>query len=115
MRQGRPGACRPAPGPSRSAARSRPGGNEVERDYAYNRTLFKRVLQGWYQFNPQLSVRRKADGGDAWVPIFQALNLALINEFALDFVWSRIDEYLAMSGLPERSVPIAVDRGMTCV
>lgn len=87
--------------------------NEVERDYAYNRAIFKRVVQGWYQFNPQLSVRRKVDGGDTWVPIFQALNLAFINEFATDFVWPRIDEYLAMGGLPERTVPIAVGRGLS--
>jgi len=31
--------------------------NEVARDYAYNRALFMRVAQGWYQFNPQLAVR----------------------------------------------------------
>jgi hypothetical protein len=29
--------------------------NEVDRDYAYNRALFKRVAQGWYQFNPKNS------------------------------------------------------------
>lgn len=31
--------------------------NEVARDYAYNRQA--RVDQGWYQFNPQLLVRRR--------------------------------------------------------
>ena len=36
--------------------------NEVERDYAYNRMLFKRVAHGHYQFNPALSVRRKVNG-----------------------------------------------------
>lgn len=39
--------------------------NEVERDYAYNRALFQRVAQGWYQFNPKLSVRRKVDGAES--------------------------------------------------
>ncbi|MGC2456401.1 MAG: hypothetical protein WA435_00190 [Gallionellaceae bacterium] len=33
--------------------------NEVGRNYAYNRALFMRVSQGWYQFNPQLSVHRR--------------------------------------------------------
>ena len=89
--------------------------NEVERDYAYNRALFVRVMQGWYQFNPKLSVRCKQGGendGDVWVPIYQALNLPLINEFAWDFVWERIDEYLGRSGLPERTVPIAAERAV---
>lgn len=38
--------------------------NEVERDYAYNRGLFLRVKQGWYQFNPKLSVRRRVGEGE---------------------------------------------------
>ena len=33
--------------------------NDVERNYAYNRALFMRVAQGWYQFNPKLSLRRR--------------------------------------------------------
>ena len=32
--------------------------NEVARDHACNRQLFVRVEQGWYRFNPALSVRR---------------------------------------------------------
>lgn len=84
--------------------------NEVERDYAYNRALFRRVAQGWYQFNPGLSVRRKVDGEETWVPIYQALNLPFVNEFALDSVWPRIDECLMLAGLPERTVPIAFER-----
>lgn len=86
--------------------------NEVERDYAYNRALFKRVAQGWYQFNPALSVRRKVDGADAWMPVFQALNLPLVGEFAWDFVWPRIDDYLASAGLPERKTPIAAEQAV---
>lgn len=84
--------------------------NEVERDYAYNRALFRRVAQGWYQFNPELSVRRKVDGVESWVPIYTALNLPFVSEFAWDFVWPRIDEYLMLANLPERTVPIAFER-----
>ncbi len=86
--------------------------NEVERDYAYNRALFVRIAQGWYQFNPHLSVRRKTQEGEAWVPIYQALNLAFIGEFAWDFVWDRVDGYLDMAGLPKRGTPIAAERAI---
>jgi len=86
--------------------------NEVGRDYAYNRMLFKRFEQGWYQFNPALSVRRREGGQEVWVPIYEALNLPLINEFAWDAVWPRIDAYLALAGLPERNVPIAAERAL---
>ncbi|MBP0633586.1 MULTISPECIES: ankyrin repeat domain-containing protein [unclassified Cupriavidus] len=84
--------------------------NEVGRDYAYNRMLFKRFEQGWYQFNPALSVRRREGGQEVWAPIYEALNLPLINEFAWDAVWPRIDTYLALAGLPERNDPIAAKR-----
>lgn len=47
--------------------------NEVEREYAYNRALFTRVTQGWYQFNPKLSVRRRRGDEELWVPIYAAL------------------------------------------
>ncbi|MBK5913244.1 ankyrin repeat domain-containing protein [Rhodocyclus purpureus] len=83
--------------------------NEVDRDYAYNRGLFKRVAQGWYQFNPALAVRRKADGGDSWQPIFEALNLPFIAQFAWDRFWPRIDEYLAMAGMPPRAEMIGLE------
>jgi hypothetical protein len=81
--------------------------NEVDRDYAYNRSLFKRVAQGKYQFNPALSLRRRQDGKDVWVPIFTALNLPLISETSIDYVGHRIDAYLAMAGMKPRSDPIA--------
>ena len=87
--------------------------NEVERDYAYNRALFYRVGQGWYQFNPKLSVRRKLDGVETWVPVYQALNLALVNEFALEEVWPMVDQYLLLAGLPERSMPVAAERAIS--
>ncbi len=90
--------------------------NEVERDYAYNRALFMRVAQGWYQFNPKLSVRRRQGDEELWTPIYAALNLPLINEFSRDdhweSVWDRISEYLAMAGLPERTIPVAAERAV---
>ena len=58
--------------------------NEAARDYAYNRRLFVRMDLGWYQLNPQISVRRrdKEDAGSgAWTPLCQALNLPLATEF----------------------------------
>lgn len=45
--------------------------NEVARDYAYNRGLFLRVQQGFYQFNPSLAVRRKTHGEERWVSVFE--------------------------------------------
>ena len=88
--------------------------NEVERDYAYNRPLFMRVAQGWYQFNPKLAVRRRQGDEELWTPIFKALNLPLINEFSREDRWESVGEhiasYLAMAGLPERMIPIAAER-----
>jgi hypothetical protein len=86
--------------------------NEVDRDYAYNRALFKRVEQGWYQFNPAMSVRRTLGEAEVWVPVFQALNLPLIKEVAWDLIWDRIDDYLATAGLPKRGDPIAAERAL---
>jgi hypothetical protein len=86
--------------------------NEVERDYAYNRALFRRVQQGWYQFNPALQVRSAARDSTTWVPVYQALNLRFINEFARDFLWDRIRQYLAIANLPECAVPVAAERAL---
>jgi len=91
--------------------------NEIERDYAYNRALFMRVAQGWYQFNPKLSVRRRGEGDEErWVPIYEALNLPLINEFSWDdegqWIGQRIAGYLAMAALAERTVPLAAERAL---
>ena len=90
--------------------------NEIERDYAYNRALFMRVAQGWYQFNPKLAVRRRQGNEEHWIPIFVALNLQLINEFSLDTGWDSvaesIDNYLSLAGLPERTIPIAAERAL---
>ena len=86
--------------------------NEVDRDYAYNRCLFVRVAQGWYQFNPRLLVRRKQADSDVWVPVFRALNLPFIGEFSWESVWDRIDQYLTMADLPQRTTPIAAERAV---
>ncbi|MEF8697990.1 MAG: ankyrin repeat domain-containing protein [Candidatus Accumulibacter sp. UW26] len=93
--------------------------NEIDRDYAYNRALFKRVMQGWYQFNPRLAVRRRVGDEEIWTPVFAALNLPLINEFAAADEWGRqgeiaraIDHYLTLAGLPGRRIPLAVERSV---
>jgi hypothetical protein len=87
--------------------------NEVDRDYAYNRALFKRIKLGWYQFNPKLLVRGNAD---TWQPVYQTLNLPLINEFAHSYFFNYqsefniIDEYCEMANLPKPAMPIAAER-----
>ncbi len=86
--------------------------NEVERDYAYNRSLFERVSQGWYQISSALSVRRKVGDTEAWVPIYQALNLPFVAEFAWDFIWAGVDDYLALAGLPARTIPVVYEQAL---
>ena len=73
--------------------------NEVDRDYAYNRRLFKRHSQGSYQFNPRLAVRRKTADGERWLPVFAALNLPLIKECASHYRWGFIDNLLQSAGM----------------
>jgi hypothetical protein len=84
--------------------------NEVARDYAYNRALFKRVGHGWYQLNPALEMRCRQGEQESWRPVFSVLNLPLIKEFSLPFFWAPIDEYLAMAKLPECPASFALDR-----
>ncbi|MDD2728116.1 UvrD-helicase domain-containing protein [Malikia sp.] len=94
--------------------------NEVERDYAYNRMLFKRVAHGHYQFNPALSVRRKVNGEERWVPVFEALNLRLLGQFILyqhnkDFMLPErsreyVDRYLEWAQLAPMETPIIRSR-----
>ncbi|MFT5532629.1 MAG: hypothetical protein ACI8WM_002430 [Burkholderiaceae bacterium] len=86
--------------------------NEVERDYVYNRALFVRVMQGWYQFNPCLRVRRSVQGSDIWVPVFEVLNLPLIREFATGFIADRITRYLQSGGLPAPAPQIVSERNL---
>jgi hypothetical protein len=88
--------------------------NEIDRDYAYNRSLFLRVGTGRYQFNPKLAVRRRQGDEENWIPIFTALNLPLISEFAYHdgwiSTWGNIDQLLSLAGLPERTTPVAAER-----
>ena len=84
--------------------------NEADRDYAYNRRLFKRRVQGWYQLNPALSIRRRRDGGESWLPVYEALNLRLIKEFAQPALWQDIDRLLALAGLESPGLPVAAQR-----
>lgn len=83
--------------------------NEVDRDYAYNRALFMRVRQGWYQFNPALAVRRGQGEAVDWMPVYGALNLPLIAEFARELSWQPIDRYLGAAGMPPRTTPILAE------
>ena len=85
--------------------------NEVQRDYAYNRALFKRAAHGWYQFNPALEVRCCSGAGEeSWRPVFAALNLPLIGEFSTPYSRSYLSEYLTSSGMPPCPVPIMAER-----
>ena len=88
--------------------------NEIDRDYAYNRSLFLRVSTGRYQFNPKLAVRRRHGEEENWIPIYTALNLPLISEFAYNdgwiSTWNNIDKLVILAGLPERTTPIAAER-----
>lgn len=88
--------------------------NEIDRDYAYNRSLFLRVGTGRYQFNPKLAVRRRECEEEKWIPVFSALNLPLISEFAYHdgwvSTWGNIDQLLGLARLPERTTPVAAER-----
>lgn len=83
--------------------------NEVNREYAYNRRLFKRMAQGWYQFNPELSIRRKTSEGESWLPIYEALNLNLVKEFAQPRLWGCLDDMLSMAGLSPPGTPVGAE------
>lgn len=85
--------------------------NEMERDYAYNRALFRRAAHGWYQFNPTLEVRVRADSGaELWRSVFAALNLPLIFESSVQYSRAALNEYLASAGLPACPLPIMAER-----
>ncbi len=80
--------------------------NEIHRDYAYNRFLFVRLTQGWYQFNPRLSVRGSGISGDGWRPVVDALNLRLVAETANPNHWSTINQIFADVGQAPMDVPL---------
>lgn len=74
--------------------------NEVDRDYAYNRQLFQRMRQGWYQFNPALQVRTGRGESAGWTSIYAALNVALVKELCEPSSWRMADRLLQLAGLP---------------
>jgi hypothetical protein len=88
--------------------------NEIDRAYAYNRSLFLRVGTGRYQFNPKLAVRHRQGDEENWIPIFTALNLSVISEFAYNdgwvSTWDNIDMLLGLAGLPGHTTPVAAER-----
>jgi hypothetical protein len=74
--------------------------NEVDRDYAYNRRLFKRLSQGCYQFNPALALRQGGADDHRWVPAFALLNLALIKQTVDQCQAEPIEALLHLAQLP---------------
>jgi hypothetical protein len=79
--------------------------NEVEREYAYNRRLFKRIAHGWYQINPQLAIRRGR--GESWQRVLEALNLPLVHEFSHPHQWGISRALWRLSGGTELPIPVA--------
>ena len=74
--------------------------NEVDRDYAYNRRLFKRLSQGLYQFSPALALRRRGIEAEGWIAAYSVLNLYLIKELADPRYQMNFDRLLQFAGLP---------------
>jgi hypothetical protein len=83
--------------------------NEVDRDYAYNRKLFRRIGHGWYQLNPQLKIRRRVAGVETWLPVLEALNLPLVHEFAHPDQWPISKSLWHAATNAELPVPIAAE------
>jgi hypothetical protein len=74
--------------------------NEVSRDYTYNRALFERLAQGWYQFNSRLLVRSSdSECNQSWVSVFQPLNLSLIHEFAHENRLLQLEQCFKKAGI----------------
>ncbi|MBI2959871.1 MAG: AAA family ATPase [Betaproteobacteria bacterium] len=86
--------------------------NEIGREYAYNRRLFKRIGHGWYQFNPALAVRRQSKGEESWTPLFAALNLPLVHELSHPRHWSLAESLWRTATGGELGVPIAGEAWM---
>ncbi len=81
--------------------------NEIDRDYAYNRRLFKRIGHGRYQINPALSVRRRSGDAESWVPVLEALNLSLVHECAHPSQWRMSRSLWEAAGRPALATPVA--------
>ncbi|MGB4467474.1 MAG: UvrD-helicase domain-containing protein [Azovibrio sp.] len=84
--------------------------NEVDRDYAYNRGLFKRLTRGGYQFNPRLLVRRVQGDDAGWQPVLDVLNIALVNEFSSMQAQFELDGLYELGGRPQRGTPLIYER-----
>lgn len=83
--------------------------NEVDREYAYNRRLFVRLVQGWYQINPALSVRRRNGAAESWIPVLDALNLGLVAECAAPAHWDHVNALWSMAQRAPTPMPIAAE------
>lgn len=87
--------------------------NEVSRDYAYNRALFQRLTQGWYQFNPALLVRSSdPDNKQGWISVFRALNLPLIHEFADESSLPRLEQCFLKAGMRSPSPSVSGEQAV---
>lgn len=86
--------------------------NEVDRDYAYNRRLFKRMATGLYQLNPALSLRRRGDESEGWLPAYSMLNLPLVKESADPSYARHIDTLLEIAGMEPADEAMAYAHGV---
>ena len=87
--------------------------NEVSRDYTYNRALFQRLTQGWYQFNPALLVRSSdPDNKQGWISVFRALNLPLIHEFAYETSLPRLEQCFSKAGMRSPSPSVSGEQSV---
>jgi len=84
--------------------------NEIDRDYAYDRHLCKRLRTGCDRFNPELALRRSGNNGEGWVSVFSLLNLPLIKELADPRYDRHIDDLLKLANPPPTSVKLIVPR-----
>ena len=83
--------------------------NEIDRDYAYNRRLFKRLSTGLYQFNPELALRRRGAEDGGWLPVFAVLNLPLVKESADPSYARHIDTLLGLAGMAPAAEAVAYE------
>jgi hypothetical protein len=83
--------------------------NEINREYTYNRRLFKRLSTGLYQLNPELALRRRSIEGGGWIPAFSVLNLSLVKEPADPRYTQHIDTLLRLAGLPPATEAMAYE------
>lgn len=80
--------------------------NEVARDYAYNRRLFRRVARGRYQFDPGLSIRVRQDDKSSWVPVLKRLNVGLGCELVPRPATAALQQLVREAGLEPLPLPV---------